>query len=214
MLETHEPPSIFTATSAVSLAGVLATYLLASTAARRFLPPKVRWQDKTTFIWLVFDGLIHLILEASFLYHSTFGRTVNTGSGPFAQVWREYAAADYRWGTADPTVVSLELLTVFIGGPLALYIAYQIARNDPARHYWIVVLSTGELYGGWMTFCPEWLTASPSLATHHWLYLWVYLVFMNVIWVVIPLWLMWDSYGHIAISLRSAHSGPAPKKRA
>lgn len=82
--------------------------------------------------------------------------------------------------------MSLELLTVFIGGPLALYIAYQIARGDPARHYWIVVLSTGEIYGGWMTFCPEWLTGSPSLATHHWLYLWVYLVVRVAIPILYP----------------------------
>lgn len=53
MLETQEAPSIFTATSAVSLAGVLSAYLLASAAARRYLPRDGRWQDKTTFIWLV-----------------------------------------------------------------------------------------------------------------------------------------------------------------
>ncbi|KIK26770.1 hypothetical protein PISMIDRAFT_246614 [Pisolithus microcarpus 441] len=55
-----------------------------------------------------------------------------------------------------------------------------------------------------MTFCPEWLTGSPSLNTSNALFLWVYLVFMNSIWVVIPLWLMVDSYNHIAGSLRAA----------
>jgi EXPERA (EXPanded EBP superfamily) len=33
-------------------------------------------------------------------------------------------------------------------GPMAAYIAYLLVKNDPARHYWIVVISTGELYGG------------------------------------------------------------------
>ena len=65
---------------------------------------------------------------------------------------REYTAADARWGTADPTVVSLELLTVFGAGPLAALIVYQIVKRDPARHYWIVVLSTAELYGGCVLF--------------------------------------------------------------
>ena len=65
---------------------------------------------------------------------------------------REYAAADARWGTADSTVVSLELLTVFGAGPLAALIVYQIVKRDPARHYWIVVLSTAELYGGYVLF--------------------------------------------------------------
>lgn len=63
---------------------------------------------------------------------------------------REYAAADARWGTADATIVSLELLTVFGAGPLAALIVYQIVKRDPARHYWIVVLSTAELYGGYV----------------------------------------------------------------
>ena len=63
---------------------------------------------------------------------------------------REYVAADARWGTADPTVVSLELLTVLGAGPMAAFIVYQIVRRDPARHYWIVVLSAAELYGGYV----------------------------------------------------------------
>jgi hypothetical protein len=31
-------------------------------------------------------------------------------------------------------------------------------------------------YDSWMTFCPEWLTGSPSLDTSNTLFLWVYLV--------------------------------------
>jgi hypothetical protein len=31
-------------------------------------------------------------------------------------------------------------------------------------------------------------------------------------WVVIPLWLMWDSYGHIAGSLRGAQAAKKVKK--
>jgi len=98
--------------------------------------------------------------------------------------------------------VSLEILTVLGAGPICCYILKQLVDDDPARHYWIVVLSTAELYGGWMTFCPEWLTGSPGLNTSHWLYLWVYLVFMNVIWVIIPVWLMYDSYHQIARAVR------------
>ena len=79
---------------------------------------------------------------------------------------KEYAKADFRWGFADPTVyvnvvmlfvfqsltrqrsVSLEILTVLGAGPIACYILKQLAANDPARHYWIVVLCTAEIYGG------------------------------------------------------------------
>ena len=63
---------------------------------------------------------------------------------------REYAAADFRWGLADPTVVSLELLTVLGAGPMCCYVLKQLANDDPARHYWLIVLSTAELYGGFV----------------------------------------------------------------
>jgi hypothetical protein len=45
-----------------------------------------------------------------------------------------------------------------------------------------------------MTFCPEWLTNSENLDTSNWMYLWLYLVFFNGIWVVIPFYLMWHSW--------------------
>lgn len=45
-----------------------------------------------------------------------------------------------------------------------------------------------------MTFCPEWLVGSPSLRTDNILYAWVYLVFFNGVWVVIPAALLYDSW--------------------
>jgi len=53
MLETTPPPSVFTATSACSLAGVAVIAIVASTAARTLLPKNGPWQDRVTFIWLV-----------------------------------------------------------------------------------------------------------------------------------------------------------------
>ncbi|KAJ3565445.1 hypothetical protein NP233_g7625 [Leucocoprinus birnbaumii] len=195
---------IFTLTSLYSLLGVATIAGTAKVASSTLLPRDASSKDRWTFIWLTFDALIHFSYEGSWLYYSTFGRQVNTSTGPLAQMWKEYSAADFRWGVADPTVVSLEILTVLGAGPMCLYIAYQIAKRDPARHYWIIVLSTAELYGGWMTFCPDWLIGSPNLNTSNWLHLWVYLVFMNVIWVIIPLALMKDSYSFIAGTLRAA----------
>ncbi|TCD70519.1 hypothetical protein EIP91_002864 [Steccherinum ochraceum] len=207
-----EPPSFFTATSAYSLAFVAVVAAVAWVSSNALLPKNARWQDRFTWIWLAFDGMIHFTFEGSFLYLSTFGRSVVTSEGPFAELWKEYARADARWGVSDPTVVSLEILTVLGAGPMCFYILKQLASNDPARHYWIIVLCTAELYGGFMTFGPEWLTGSPSLDISNPLYLWVYLFFMNFLWVIIPLWLMWDSYGHIAGSLRFQQASSKAKK--
>ncbi|KIY71198.1 Emopamil-binding protein [Cylindrobasidium torrendii FP15055 ss-10] len=199
---------VFTTTSLFSLLGVSALAGIAYAGAQVLLPKHASKRDRYTFVWLAFDAMIHFSFEGSWLWLSVLGRQVNTSVGPFAKMWQEYAAADYRWGFADPTVVSLELLTVLGAGPLCCYILKQLASNDPTRHYWIVVLSTAEIYGGWMTFCPEWLTGSPNLNTSNPLYLWVYLFFMNMIWVVVPLALMVDSYSEIASALRTSHKKP------
>lgn len=46
-----------------------------------------------------------------------------------------------------------------------------------------------------MTFAPEWLTGSPNLDTGNWMFLWLYLIFFNMLWVVLPVWVLWEGYG-------------------
>lgn len=54
-----------------------------------------------------------------------------------------------------------------------------------------------------MTFCPEWLMGSPNLQTSNWLYLWVYLVFFNGLWVVFPLLLLLQSWKAITTATKT-----------
>ncbi|KAI0552245.1 ebp domain-containing protein [Xylaria curta] len=173
--------------------------------ARRFL-----------FIWHAFDALIHLCLEGSFLYHCFFSwiplssvsnpealaptaynylghtdRAYGPQAGvpaPMAQLWMLYGSADRRWAGADLAVISLELLTVFIAGPLAAYISYGIAKKKESVNVLMVVIATMEMYGGWITFCPEWLVMNYNLNLTTFMYKWVYLIFFNVLWVFIPLY--------------------------
>ncbi|XP_061192873.1 emopamil-binding protein-like [Saccostrea echinata] len=148
---------------------------------------------KLVIAWLFFDALIHFTLEGPFVYWSLVSK-VEKSTHVTAQVWKEYALADKRWGVSDPTIVSLEILTVFITGPLAVFLIYAILKNKIYRHFIQIVLSVCELYGGWMTFCPEWLTGSKNLKTDNFLYMWVYLVFFNGIWVIIPILLLCQSW--------------------
>jgi hypothetical protein len=48
-----DAPSIFTKTSAFSLAGVLVIFIAAYSASHVFLPKNAKWQNRYTFIWLV-----------------------------------------------------------------------------------------------------------------------------------------------------------------
>ncbi|KAF2107178.1 Emopamil-binding protein [Lophiotrema nucula] len=132
----------------------------------------------------------------------------NYGTGPFSRLWQEYAKADKRWGGVDLTVVSLELLTVFVGAPLALFVCELLRREERKgvlkRWFWMMILATGELYGGFMTFAPEWLTGSPNLDTSNFMYLWVYLTFFNGLWVIFPLWILWEAYRAMSSAMSQA----------
>ena len=48
-----------------------------------------------------------------------------------------------------------------------------------------------------MTFAPEWLTGNQNLDTSNPLFLWVFLVFFNMLWVVMPLYALWVAYWDI-----------------
>ncbi|MCJ1400801.1 hypothetical protein MMC11_004009 [Xylographa trunciseda] len=180
-----DTPTLFSTTTILSLLSTLSLLLTAYISSLRLLPTTTSPKLRVLYIWHLFDALTHLILEASFLYNcfctyapralsadyphpaaaaSTavhfLGRSDRSygsahGSNPFARLWQEYARADKRWGEADPTVVSLELLTVFGAGPLALYVVELIrkgagggGRRGAGLWFWASVLATGELYGG------------------------------------------------------------------
>jgi hypothetical protein len=61
---------------------------------------------------------------------------------------------------------------------------------------------------GFMTFCPEWLTGNINLDGSNFMYMWVYLVFFNGLWVVIPFYAIWYSYSQIS----NAFAAQAGKK--
>lgn len=46
------------------------------------------------------------------------------------------------------TVISLELLTVLVVGPLACLVCYDIAKKNPRANVIMTVIATAELYGG------------------------------------------------------------------
>ncbi|KAF3020971.1 hypothetical protein G7054_g1847 [Neopestalotiopsis clavispora] len=227
------PPDLFDQTTLVSLASTVAILAVAYAGSRAALPASTPASYRGLFIWHAFDALIHFFLEGSFLYHCFFswmplssvknplalaptahnflGYTNRAygsqaaGDNPFAQLWMVYAKADKRWAGADLSIISLELLTVFLAGPLACLICYGIAKKDPRTNILVIVVATMELYGGFITFCPEWLVQNNNLDTSNFMYKWVYLVFFNMLWVFIPAWAIYVAVADIndAFAVRS-----------
>ena len=85
------------------------------------------YPDALSAAWFALDAFTHFVIEGSYLYVA-LGETAAKSSNPFAAIWREYGRADTRWAGRDPTVISLELLTVFLGGPAAAAMVYAIMR--------------------------------------------------------------------------------------
>jgi len=77
-----------------------------------------------------------------------WGSQAAAAGNPFAQLWLVYARADKRWAGADTVVISLELLTVLVVGPLACLVCYDIARKNPRANILMTIIATAELYGG------------------------------------------------------------------
>ncbi|KAL4901417.1 Emopamil-binding protein [Aspergillus multicolor] len=245
------------------------------------LIPSSQTRNRLLFYWHAYDALTHLFIEGSFLYEcftsyavlpaglsapdpaflgikgKVFGAAY--GSAPSSRLWQEYAKADHRWASADATVISLELLTVFLGGPAAVYVCYLLwqaslpstlsskssssvkatpsksnssksssststsaakaeaeAKGAAKAKLWLVAtaLATAELYGGFMTFAPEWLTGSTQLDTSNMVYTWFYLFFFNTLWVWIPLWVLYEAVKEVrrAFVLAEGIEGKEGKK--
>ncbi|KAK5658497.1 hypothetical protein OQA88_1889 [Cercophora sp. LCS_1] len=233
------PPDLFDTTTLISLAFVVvllgAAYFVSLAVLDRNTPGQLRF----LFIWHGFDALIHFFFEGSFLYHCFFSAipahsaeakgaypdpenylgttglvhgSQAGGANPFAQLWMVYARADKRWGGVDLGVVSLELLTVFVVGPMAVWVCYDIAKKNPRANVTMIMLATAELYGGFMTFCPEWLVGSINLDTSNFMYMWVYLVFFNMLWVWIPIYAIWTSAADIFDAFKVRSVSQASKK--
>ena len=233
-------------TTALSLLAFVMILNASYSLSRSVLSDSTPRSLRILFVWHSFDFLIHTIFEGSFLYNCFFtsapfdaaihhpaaitnflGRPDRIygaayGDNWATKLWMVYAQADKRWGAADLTIMSLELLTVFGAGPLALYICRGIQKRDFMVSFWMIVLATAELYGselhsfhfyvpydlrlwpvtdradkdqtGFMTFAPEWLTMNQNLDGSNFLFLWVYLVFFNMLWVFLPLYALRFAY--------------------
>jgi cholestenol delta-isomerase len=138
-------------------------------------------------------GFIHTFFEGDFVLHHT---AMAHRQDLFGQLWKEYAFSDSRYLTSDPFVLCMEAITAIFWGPLSFAVVYFIAVDSPFRHPFQLIVSHGQLYGDVLYY-------ATSLFDHYYkgvsysrpdsYYYWAYYVFMNTFWIVIPLWLIYQS---------------------
>lgn len=65
---------------------------------------------------------------------------------------------------------------------------------------------------GFMTFAPEWLTGNQWLDSSNFMYLWVYLIFFNTLWVWIPAYAIYVSWNTLTAAFTVQSTKQAVKK--
>ena len=78
---------------------------------------------------------VHFLGHADRVYGSAYG------TNPLAALWREYARADARWEGTDLTIICLEILTVLVAGPLAVWICACLVQDRRDAWFWMMVVA-------------------------------------------------------------------------
>ncbi|XP_075925390.1 emopamil-binding protein-like [Petromyzon marinus] len=130
--------------------------------------------ERWVVAWLLYDAVVHITLEGPFVCISLVSSVAESDS-VHSMLWKEYGRAYSRWLHSDPTVVALEILTVAVAGPLALLLVFAIVQD---KHY------------------------RASLRSDSADLLWLYLVFFDGLWVLLPIVLLAQSWGALAVAHR------------
>ncbi|KAH8820734.1 EBP domain-containing protein [Xylogone sp. PMI_703] len=166
---------------------VLAAFLTVS-----HLRPSLRKVDKILVLWFVLSGSVHLFFESHFvLNHATLASSQHF----FSQLWKEYSLSDSRYLTSDPFVLCMEAVTIG-WGPLCFLIAYQIVNNSSTRYPIQAIVSVGQLYGNVLYLATSLFDLyhnGISYCRPEGFYFWAYFVFFNFIWIIIPLFTLFQS---------------------
>ncbi|KAI9300711.1 Emopamil binding protein-domain-containing protein [Cunninghamella echinulata] len=135
------------------------------------------------FTWFVLCGILHCGFEAYWIYHrhNIVGR-----SDLLAELWKEYSKGDSRYVSCDTLLLTLEIITVFIWGPLCFLAAYHWFFNHPQYRLYQFTVSIGHLYSCSLYFIMDTFTGFVNCNPHPF-YFWVYFVGFNSPWIILPL---------------------------
>ncbi|CAM0884773.1 unnamed protein product [Alopecurus aequalis] len=171
-----------------SLFVLLAVWLLSGKCGSRFSRA-----DRLLMCWWVFTGLTHLIMEGPFLF--TPGFISKNDPNYFDETMKEYSKGDSRYAARDTVVITLEGITVLLGGPASLLAVYAIASQKSYSHILQFTVCLGQLYGCTVYFATAYLDGFNFWASPY--YFWAYFIGANSSWVVIPLLIATRSWKRI-----------------
>ena len=141
--------------------------------------------------WFFSCGFIHLVLEGFYFFNY---QTLPSNNSFLAQMWKEYSICDSRYIAGDSFIVCMEGITSLLDGPLALYALYTFVTHHHNRYIIQLCLSLCQLYGDVLYFTTEYVEDFNHGPYGDVVYFWFYFVFMNLLWIVIPILCIWESF--------------------
>ncbi|KAI3357705.1 hypothetical protein L3Q82_016112 [Scortum barcoo] len=183
---------ILTFLFSVSGAFLLMTWLI---SGRRGATGRLGTWRRLAVCWFAVCGFIHGVIEGWFsLYYD-----IIPGDQSFlSQLWKEYSKGDSRYVIADNFTVCMETVTAWLWGPFSFWAVFAFLTNKPYRFVLQLIISLGQLYGAVLYFFTEHRDGYAHSELGHPVYFWFYFVFMNVLWIVIPLALIVDAWGQLS----------------
>ncbi|KXL43813.1 hypothetical protein M433DRAFT_58733 [Acidomyces richmondensis BFW] len=149
--------------------------------------------ELTTIMWFVLSGSIHMLFEGYYAYNYA---TLGAKQTLIGQMWKEYAFSDSRYLTQNSFVLCMETVTAVCWGPGCFIVAALVMLRSPFRYPLQLVVSMGQFYGDALYY-------ATSFFDHHVMgitysrpepfYFYFYFVLMNLFWIVVPGYLMYQS---------------------
>ncbi|KAF5604095.1 emopamil-binding protein [Fusarium pseudocircinatum] len=133
-------------------------------------------------------GLVVVLMDQSGYFAVNFA-DISSRQFLFAQLWKEYSLSDSRYLTQDSFLVPMEAITAFLWGPMSFFCAWSIVKQHPLRHPIQLIISVGQLYGDVLYFGTCYfneIVHSIVYCRPEQFYFYMYYVFCNAIWIVIP----------------------------
>ncbi|WP_436794173.1 EXPERA domain-containing protein [Actinospongicola halichondriae] len=139
------------------------------------------------FVWFGITYTTHLSWELGWL--ALHDRIVDSPDSAWAYLWWMYIdGGDGRYATSDPTLVTMELLSVTNGiiGMTGLWLWWRSRGRAPAATLAFMATAVVHLYSTVVYFGSEILDGYPNVDTGSFVDLWIKFLLLNGLWLVVP----------------------------
>eukprot|EP01133_Synstelium_polycarpum_P015257 gene15257-18063_t len=180
-------------------------------------------KEKAIIFWLLWSGIIHILLEGSYGFFAHEVTTVSPVSfmekmfeevsiesaiDPhwYAALYSQYAKYDGRYAIADPMVVFFCFLEL-VQGASCFILALFVVLESRYRHALQIFLCSLQALGTVFYFITPYIYGKwDELITSDPFELWVYVVGLNGLWLLVPLLMIAQSFISIGRSTSLASS--------